>query len=330
MKMSAKFALAVAAIAWVAMLDSHSASAQQNKPEPFRLSYIPSNSIYWDLDAAIDKGFFRDEGFAPEIITGQSSPQMIQMLIAGSVEMAIGQPESIIAAIGHGGKELGVIAAPADRPDWFFMTRPDIKGWKDLKGQTVGFSSLRVGEYWLARNMLAEHGLGPNDYKAIVVGVTPLKMAAFQKGSIAAAIMFQPTGEFAARKGYKVLVRLSTLKSYPGIVYAVNRKWAATKEHGKRLAKVLNKSHAWLYDPKNHDEAISILAKYTKRDRDILEDIYKLYFVTDKLYSKTASVDAKGLARLVSLMVKNGEVGVKEAPPPKSYLLPASLGGMAH
>lgn len=330
MRTSASFALAIVATAFVATLVPSPASAQQNKPEPLNLSYIPSNSIYWDLDAAIEKGFFRDEGFAPEIITGQSSPQMIQMLISGSVEMAIGQPESIIAAIGHGAKELGVIAAPADRPDWFFMTRPDIKGWKDLKGETIGFSSLRVGEYWLAREMLAQHGLGPDDYRAIVVGVTPAKMAAFQKGSIAAAIMFQPTGEFAARKGYKVLVRLSTLKSYPGIVYAVNRNWAGTKDHGKRLARALNKAHAWLYDPKNHDEAISILAKYTKQDRAILEDIYKLYFVTDKLYSKDASVHKEGLARLVSLMVKNGEVGVKETPPPKSYLLPASLGGMTH
>jgi ABC-type nitrate/sulfonate/bicarbonate transport system substrate-binding protein len=141
--------------------------------------------------------------------------------------------------------------------------------------------------------------------------------------------MFQPTGEAAARKGYHVLWRFSTMQSYPSIIYAVNRKWAAEKDHGKRLAKAFRDIHAWLYDPKNHDEVIAVMAKYTKRERAVLEDIYKLYFVTDRIYTRDGSVDAKGLARLVSLMTRNGEIGAEAEPKPADYLLPASLGGMA-
>lgn len=330
MRLSANFVFGILAAALVTAFNPSPAFSQQNKPEPLDLSYFPPISIYWDLDVGIEKSFFRDEGFAPKFITGQSSPQMIQLLISGSVKMASSLPEAIIEAIGHGAKELAVIAAPADRPDWFLVARPEIKDWKDLKGKMLGFGELRTGEYWLTRDILAQHGIKTADYGSIVVGLTTAKYAALEKGSIAAANLFQPIAELAAQKGYKVLVRLSTLKSYPGIIYVVNRKWAGTRDHGKRLARALNKAHAWLYDPKNHDEAISILAKYTKRDRPILEEIYRLYFVTDKIYSKTASVDAQGLARLVSLMVKNGEVGVKESPPPDSYLLPANLGGTAH
>jgi ABC-type nitrate/sulfonate/bicarbonate transport system substrate-binding protein len=321
--------LALAAFVTASACALHPAAAQQGAPDRLALSYIPSNSMYVDIDAGIDKGFFRKEGFAPQIINGQSSPQMIQMLISGSVEMSIGQPEPIMAAIVHGAKELGVISSPADRPDWYFLTSPEVKDWQDLKGKTIGFSSFRVGEYWLARQILSEHGLESTSYNAVIIGVTPLKMAAFAKGAIQGAVMFQPTGEAAARKGYHVLWRFSTMQSYPSIIYAVNRKWAAEKDHGKRLAKAFRDTHTWLYDPKNHDDVIAVMAKYTKRDRAVLEDIYKLYFVTDQIYTRDGSVDAKGLARLVSLMTRNGEIGTQAEPKPADYLLPASLGGMA-
>ncbi len=53
--------------------------------DPLKISYVPGNAIYWDIDTAIDKGFFRDEGFAPEIVVFQSSAQSIQLLISNQV-----------------------------------------------------------------------------------------------------------------------------------------------------------------------------------------------------------------------------------------------------
>lgn len=330
MRALSNFVRASLLAALVTALTPPFAAAQRGTLEPLRLSYVPANSIYWDIDVAIEKGYFREAGFAPETLAGQGALQMMQMLIAGSVHLASSQPEPIITAVERGAKELGIIAAPADRPDWFLVARPEIKAWKDIKGKTLGFGGIRTGEYWLTRDILAQHGVKPADYDSIVVGLSTARYAALEKGSIAAAILFQPTAELAARKGYTVLAHMASIKSHPAIVLVVSRNWAGTQDHGKRLAEAIKQAHAWLYDPKNRDEAITILAKYTKRDRDILEEIYKLYFVTDKLYSKNGSVDAEGLARLVSLMTKNGETGTKTALPAESYLLPASLGGMAH
>ena len=57
--------------------------AQQASPEKLVISYVPGNAIYWDIDVAIEKGFFKSEGFAPEVVIFQSSPQSIQLLVAG-------------------------------------------------------------------------------------------------------------------------------------------------------------------------------------------------------------------------------------------------------
>ncbi len=297
--------------------------------EKLDLTYIPSNSIYWDLDVGVDKGFFKAEGFNAQILSNQSSPQSMQMLIAGQVEVAISQPDPLIAAVEKGAKNIGAIAAPATEADWFLVGKKGVKKIEDLKGQTLGFSSLRVGEFYLTRNMLKAHGVGANDFSAIQVGPTPAKYAALQKGSIAAGVLFQPTATLAQENGFPVLTRFAEQqKGFPSIVYLVNRKWAAVNDHGKRFTRALKKIHKWLYDPKNKDEAIAILQKYSKRKKETVAKVYDLYFVTDKLYSKDGALNVADMAKTVQLIAENTGLAKDRIPKPEQYLIPKSDGAM--
>lgn len=296
--------------------------------EPLNIGYVPALSIYWDFYAGVEEGFFKAEGFAPTLIGSQSSPQSIQMIVSGAAQIVNSQPEPLIAAVEHGAKEIAVIGAPADSPDWFLVARPDIKSWADLKGKTLGFSSLRVNEFYLVRRLLGEHGIGPNQFDAIQVGPTSAKFAALERGSIAAGVLFQPVGVLAKSQGLAVLYDFAEIKRYPSVVYVVNRDWAAKNRNGVRLAQALGRAHHWLYDPKNHDAAIRDVQKYTKRPAAVLDAVYQLYFVADKLYTRDGAVDAAGLAQVVQEMVKNGELAKGAALPPSAYLLPQAIGGL--
>jgi hypothetical protein len=53
--------------------------AQAPSPEKLVISYVPGNAIYWEIDVAIEKGFFKDEAFAPEVVIFQSSPQSLRL-----------------------------------------------------------------------------------------------------------------------------------------------------------------------------------------------------------------------------------------------------------
>lgn len=305
------------------------APAHAAELEKLDLTYIPSNSIYWDLDVGVDKGFFKAEGFNAQILSNQSSPQSMQMLIAGQVEVAISQPDPLIAAVEKGAKNIGVIAAPATEADWFLVGKKGVKSLDQLKGQTLGFSSLRVGEFYLTRNMLKAKGIGASDVSAIQVGPTPAKYAALQKGSIAAGVLFQPTATLAQENGFPVLARFAEQrKGFPSIVYLVNRKWAAANDHGKRFSKALKKVHEWLYDPKNKDEAIAILQKYSKRKKETVAKVYDLYFVTDKLYSKDGALNVADMAKTVQLIAENTGLAKDRIPTPEQYLIPKSDGAM--
>lgn len=297
--------------------------------EKLDMTYIPSNSIYWDLDVGVEKGFFKEEGFNAQILSNQSSPQSMQMLIAGQVEIAISQPDPLIAAIEKGAKTIGVIAAPATEADWFLVGKKGVKSIEDLKGQTLGFSSLRVGEFYLTRNILKEHGIEAKDFSAIQIGPTPAKYAALQKGSVAAGVLFQPTATLAQQNGFPVLVRFAqAVKGFPAIVYLTNREWAATNDHGKRFTKALKHIHEWLYDPKNKDEAIAIMQKYSKRSKEAIEKVYDLYFVTDKLYSKTGALNVADMKKTVETIAENTGLAKDRIPKPEQYLIPESDGAL--
>ena len=319
--------LAVAALLLGAALPVGTKAAEAGAT-PLILGYVNANSVYWDLDVAIDHDFFRNEGFAPEIVPPQSSPQAIQLLISRSIDLAAAQPEPLIAAVTRGANEIAAFAAPNDRPDWFLNVRPEIKSWADLKGKTLGVSALRVGEFWLTRRLLAAQGLTQADWNVIQVGTSPSKFAALQKGSIAGAVLFQPLAQQAVKDGFPKLAAYDTVGRYPPILYVVSRQWATKNGNGARLGRVIERAHAWLQDPKNRDEAIASLARHTKRDADILGSIYDLYFVTGKIFSRNGAVDKAAMGQLVSLMVENGEIPQAAAPRPGQYLIQVENGGL--
>jgi ABC-type nitrate/sulfonate/bicarbonate transport system substrate-binding protein len=296
--------------------------------EPLAMSYLPGNAIAWDLDVAMEKGFFKAEGYDGRPVVFQNAPQSAQMLITGEVQLGTGQLDPFLLAFRSGARDIAVIAAPADRPDWFINVRPEIKSVADLKGKFVATAALQVGETWLAAKWLGEQGLRPQDFSFLVVGTTALKFAALQRGSVAAAIMFQPLAMEAQLAGYSTIYRFLDGKPIPPVLYVVNRQWAAQKERGKRLSRAIVQSHKWLLDPGNRNEAIAILQKYTKRDTAVMDAVYDLFIAKDKLYSADAAVDTAGVETEIATMIEKGVVPSGTAILPRDYMLPRELGGL--
>jgi ABC-type nitrate/sulfonate/bicarbonate transport system substrate-binding protein len=310
MKFTNRFALSLACgLALLGANAMQAPGARAQEMETLHFSYPESNAFYWDFDVAREKGYFKDEKFELSHVTGAGTPQVIQMLISGDLQLVTPQPDALLIANSRGGKDLAVIAQPALMPDWILVGKKGIKDIKDLKGQILGLSALNGSEHKLAEQVLAEHGVKKGEFSVIVAGLTPAKYAALQTGSVAAAVLYQPTAQLALKEGFPDLYRFTKLKAaYPPSYYAVNRKWAAEKNHGERILRVLKRSHDFLWDPKNKAEAISILKKYTKRDEALLEKIYEQYFVTDKLYSRDAKVSVTGMQTIIDEMVERGDL----------------------
>lgn len=320
------FACVAACLAFAGALAPFATRAQ-TALEPLRLTSGPFvNAIFWDINVALAKGFFKQEGFEPEFVLTGGSPQAIQMFIGGTLDFAASQPETILAAHEKGGDDLVIISAPLDRPDWYLVARPEIKTWSDLKGKNVAVSALRVNEYWMTKQFIESHGLTAQDWGPIQVGLSPQKMAALDKGSVAAAPLLQPIALLAIKNGYTLLAKFSDIPvSYVPNVHVTSRKWASVNNRGIRLGRAIEHAHEWICDSKNRSEAVDLLGKHAKFDRDILEQTWDL-FCTGHAPYKTAKVDLPGLERVVDMMVK--EKSLRAPIAAKDFMLPKELGGL--
>ncbi len=295
--------------------------------EPLTVGYVPANAMHWVQSVAIDKGFYSEVGFDARPAVMQNSPHSIQMAISGGFQVAASQPEPFVTAVQRGATALGAIAAPMNAADWGLMGSSAVPKLADIKGQVIGVSSLHTSESWLTIKLLAAQGFGRSDVSFLQAGTSPAKIAALQKGAIGAAVLYQPSVEVAIREGLPLLARYARLRAYPTTLYVVKKGWASKGAAGKRVAHAIQRGHAWLWDPGNKVEAIRILAKYTGCDPAILAEIYREYFVTDKVYGRDGAIDLAGLQRALDDMAEDGEV-FKVAPPAREFALDPSLGAI--
>jgi NitT/TauT family transport system substrate-binding protein len=296
-------------------------------PEKLSISVAVGNAIYWDVYAAVERGFFKEEGFAPEYVSMQSSTNSTQNLIAGAVDLQGGSPEPVVDAVERGA-EIGILAAASRRSSGILNVRPDIRTVADLKGKTIGVSALRGGELWELRKLLAANGLGPKDYEVIQIGVSPAKYAALQRGSISAAILLQPSALLAESNGLPGLLSFWSIESYAYPVYAVGRAWAHADNHGARAARAIVKGQQWLNDPANRAAAVAILQKTTKRDQAIADATYQQMIAADHFFVSDGKVELAGIGRLLAAMKEDGDV--KGSPDPRKFMIAPEDGGLSN
>lgn len=296
--------------------------------QPLNASVVLGNAMHWVQFVAVDKGMYKDEGFDPKLLVMQGSASSVQMAISGEYQIATTQPETFVSAVEQGASEIAAMSAPANKADWVLVGSRGVTSIEQLKGRQIGLSGLRNSESWLTTRLLEAKGLKKNDYSFIIAGTSPAKAAALEKGGIGAAVLFQPSAEFAIKQGLTPLASFEDMRAYPTVFYIVKKSWAGTDENGMRASRALQKAYSWLWDPANRAEAIRILGIYTKRDAAILEPVYDDYFGKQQFYSKTGKIDLAGFKTVLDDMAEDGQA-FKTAPAPAKFILDAKLGGLA-
>ena len=93
------------------------------------------------------------------------------------------------------------------------------------------------------------------------------------------------------------------------------------------MARAIAKAHAWLIDPANRAAAVAVLQKTTRQSAAIADGTYQQMVATDHFFVPGAKVEVAGIARLLASMRDEGDL--KGKPDPKSFLIPASDGGLS-
>ncbi len=276
----------------------------------------------WPLYVAQEKGFFTKNGLQVEVIVVRGATNTTRTVLSETVPIGRINPDYVIGAIEKGAK-VRIISGNMDKIAYDVMARPEIKSGADLKGKTIGVSSLTGGTTLMLQEVF-EKGfkLKETDYKLLVVGTSPDRYAALKGGSVHATFMGAPFNSRAAKEGY---IKLITFHEILGPIqftadFAHMNYLKAHRDDVVKYLKSMIQGTQWLYDPKNKEEAIAIHMKVLKSKPELAEEDYKFLVQEFQPFPKDGAVNKAAMEKTMELRVKEGLYKDKKVPSYTEYV----------
>lgn len=263
------------------------------------------------------QGYFAREGLTIEAVPIDGGTDfMIQALDKGAVDITRTATPYLITAV-LAGSDAAAVAGEVGNSIYSLIAKPEVKGFADLKGKTVGLS-LAVDTISIsARKLIAMHGLKDADYKVKELVGTPARATCLKSGECDATPLGQPEDFQLIAQGYHRLgLSTDAVPDSVMTVSAVRRAWAAAhKDAVVHFVRAFADAFRFIRDPANRPAVIKIITASTGASEAIARDTLTLYYEPDRgVFPRQAEINMKGLAQVIQFM---GEVGqIKGALPP--------------
>ena len=153
--------------------------------DSIRVSFATLSSAYMDQITALEKGYFRDEGLAIEIIRAPGGVAT-QGMLSGQFHFSTSASSSLSAAVRGG--PIKLVYTNLSRPSYSLVSiKPDITSAKDLVGRKVAINSFGDTGHLSTMLYLKKMGVNPSSVLFITVGRNEVRMPALLSGAIDAA-----------------------------------------------------------------------------------------------------------------------------------------------
>jgi NitT/TauT family transport system substrate-binding protein len=253
--------------------------------KPLRYGMAPAEDAALAAYAAA-KGFFTAAGVEIELVPFPSGGAITPALLGGSLDLGVTNTGSLASAHVRGvplvqlaGGSLYTTVAPSAHV--VALKGGSIRTPANLAGKTIAVSSLREFAHCSVLAWLDKSGV---DAKSVMFVEMPLPtaVAAMQAGHVDAVDLVEPLytlskdavidlgtplGAVAERKPVQIFATIAQ-KSFV----------AANPDAVARVASALRASARWANDPRNHAEAATIVAGYTKVDAATVNAYPRLRF----------------------------------------------------
>ena len=287
-----------------------------------RFTQSGNTSSSWPLYVAEQKKIFEKNGLQVEVIVVRGATNTTRTVLSETIPIGRINPDYVIGAIDKGAK-VKIVSGNMEKIPYDIYARPEIKTGADLKGKTIGVSTLTGGTTLMLQEVMEKaYKLNENDYKLLVVGTSPDRYAALKGGSVQATFMGPPFNFRAAKDGF---TKLANWHEYLGPIlftadFAHMNYIKSNRTEIVRYLKSIVEATRWLYDAKNKEEALAIHSKALKSTRDLAEQDYKYLVEEFKPFPKDATISTVAFNKTMELRVKEGAYQGKKVPPMSEYL----------
>jgi ABC-type nitrate/sulfonate/bicarbonate transport system substrate-binding protein len=272
---------------------------------------------YGHLWAAWRLGYFEREGLDVEVVLMRGTAPAVQAMIAGSISAGLIANDGPIAAVEQG-MDIAMIAG-GSKITHMIIGGKNYKTYEDLRGATIGSSTLTSGTAFVLRRVLKTKGLEhPRDYNLLNIGGTAPSFAALSAGRIAAAMQAAPYSFQAQEAGFNIIGRVAdVLPNYLLSAYSVRRSWAErNRPQVVRFLKAVLRAKKWL--EQDRKLATQFLAKEFQLSPSLAEKGLD-YYLANQAWHPELVIEMDGLKTVVDIYAE--QTGMKgPVPSPEKYV----------
>lgn len=225
--------------------------------EPVRLVLQPTSTNNYPSYFASWLGFYKEEGVDVAISQVAGAAKVLEAVVGGSADVGGGVYEMTLQMAAEG-KSIVCFISLLRSPNFAIVAAPGIKAFSDLRGKTVGVTSVGSPSQTYLNYALTVAGVNPAEVSVANIGVNATAVAALEYGRVDAGVLFGTaiTSYLARKPNAVVLADTRTLEGlravfhvddYPASCLLARREWLeAHPEQAKRMARAVLRSLAWI------------------------------------------------------------------------------------
>src|SRR6201991_2522481 len=195
------------------------------------------------------QGMFAAEGLDVAIELYEGVDEVTNRLRDGRAQLAYGITEHVILDSEAGGT-LEIIGGNVNKLPFSFVTGKNLKAIDDLRGKTIGVSSIEAGSSSLVMKLLSARGLEyPRDYRMRAVGPILARWEMLQSGEIDAGLQGAPLNYMAIDQGFSSLCEpRQEVPDFQFTSLNVDSRWAsANRDTMRKFMRAFVRAHHWFF-----------------------------------------------------------------------------------
>jgi len=290
----------------------------ENKSDKLRVNEVTHSIFYAPFYAAIELGYFEENGIEIELTNGGGSDKSMTALLTKQADIAFMGPETSVYVHGEGEKDYPVIIALVTQRDGSFLvgkekdegfTFDKLKGKSIIGGRTGGMPEMTL-EYALTKNSI--------DVKKDLTIRTDVSFdlmgGAFLSGEDDYVALFEPSASLMEmnNQGY-IVASIGEATDYTAYTaMTVLKSFKNSKpELLERFTAALYKGQLWVKESSAEEIARVIAPSFPDSDTELIKRVVENYKKINA-WTETPVCTSEHFEQLLKI-IKNADIEVKNA-----------------
>ena len=278
---------------------------------------VTHSVFYAPQYAAINLGFFEEEGIDIDLSVGQGTDKVMTGVLSGSIDVGFGGPEAAIYIYNEGKENYSQIFAQLTKRDGSFLVgreKDDTFSWSKLKGTTLLPGRKGGVPYMTLGHVLRQNGLIPGTDLTLDDSIQFSAMAgAFTGGNGDYVALFEPTASMLEKEGRGYIVASIGEESgeIPYTAYFASKDFIEKNpDLVQRFTNAVYKGQQWVQSHSAKEVAEAIAPSFADTDVELLTTVVQRYKDIDA-WSTDPVMERESFERLQDVMTEAGELKQK-------------------